>query len=104
MLMKDHLGMLAEKHWTTYRPKMVAHLRKVGALKDALTWATDQTEKDLISTLRHSAQETAARERAMTNILLPPEREVPILSQDLMPFPQPPISSYVTEKSSEEEI
>jgi len=76
-------GILAEKHWREFRPKMVAQLQAEGRLMEAL-WEAQETTLDEMETLTRTlerdqqmtpeqAQATAWELIREKYILLPPE-------------------------------
>ena len=76
-------GILAEKHWREFRPKMVARLQAEGHLMEAL-WEAQETTLDEMETLTRAlerdhqmtpeqAQATAWELVREKYILLPPE-------------------------------
>lgn len=76
-------GLMAEKHWREFRPKMVAELEAKGQLHEMLLAAEDQTEAELDDLRRHLMQgglsPQAAHDRAWEivrerYIFLPPEQ------------------------------
>ena len=50
-------GLLAEKHWRTWLPRMVAELERTGRLHEMLLEAEEKTEADLDSLRRHFIQQ-----------------------------------------------
>ena len=50
-------GLLAEQHWRTWLPRMVAELEQTGQLHQMLLEAEAQTEKELDSLRRHFIQQ-----------------------------------------------
>lgn len=54
-------GQMAEKHWRTFRPKMVAELPAQNQLQAMLLAAADQTEMELDQLRRKLIQQGATR-------------------------------------------
>ena len=50
-------GLLAEQHWRTWLPRMVAELERTGRLHQTLLEAEAQTETELDSLCRHFLQQ-----------------------------------------------
>lgn len=88
------LAMEALTSWTECRPKMVRFLRKNGILKEALLLADKKAREETMERVRHGEAPAQAKDAAlMTYIYLPPEKDVPILPTDQMPFEQPEITT-----------
>ena len=77
-------GMMAEKHWREFLPKMVAELEATGQLQPMLLEAEDKTEGDLDSLRRHFIEQGLTPQQAHDQaweivreryIFLPPETE-----------------------------
>lgn len=77
-------GLMAERHWREFRPKMVRELEETGRLEEALHEAQERTLDDLLTLETALAAQglttQQARDRAWEMvrekyILLPPEDE-----------------------------
>ena len=77
-----HYGLLAEKHWRTWLPRMVAELQAKGLLREMLREAEEQTAKEMESLRCHflgqglTAQQAHQRAWEIVReryIFLPPE-------------------------------
>jgi len=75
-------GLMAEKHWREFRPKMVAELEAQNQLQAMLLTAEEQTEMELDQIRRKLIQEGLTSQQAHDQawemvrekyILLPPE-------------------------------
>ena len=82
MIPLTHYGLMAEKHWRQFCPKMVAELEAKGDLYPMLLDAENKTEEELDSLRRHFLQEGLTPQQAQDRaweiareryILLPPE-------------------------------
>ena len=77
-----HCGRTAEKHWRTFRPKMVAELEAKNELQAMLLTAEEQTEMEMDQIRRKLIQQGATPQQAHDQaweivcqryIFLPPE-------------------------------
>lgn len=77
-----NLGLMAEKHWREFRPRMVAELEAKDRLKAALVEAQEQTATDLQRLTRQFVRQGQTPQQAHDQawelvkekyILLPPE-------------------------------
>jgi hypothetical protein len=97
-------GAMAKSHWETFRPRMVAHLKKEGVYHDALVNAQEQATAQIGEQVSKRGNDLeSAREAALQMfVLLPSEAEEPILPADRMPFsqPEPTTISPTTTKSA----
>ena len=75
-------GLMAEKHWRDFRPKMVAELEAKGLLRAMALEAEEKTEAELDSLRRHLIQQGLTPQQAHGRaweivreryIFLPPE-------------------------------
>ncbi len=81
-----NLGLMAEKHWREFRPRMVAELEAENRLKAALLEAQEQTAADLQRLTRQFVRQGRTPQQAHDqawelvkekHILLPPEEPLP---------------------------
>ncbi len=81
-----NLGLMAEKHWREFRPRMVAELEAENRLKVALVEAQEQTAADLQRLTRQFVRQGLSPQQAHDQawelvkekfILLPPEEKLP---------------------------
>jgi hypothetical protein len=79
-------GLMAEKHWRVFRPRMVAELEAKGLLHEMLLTAEDQTEMELDQIRRQLMAQGLTPEQAHHQaweqvreryIFLPPETPSP---------------------------
>ena len=77
-------GLMAEKHWREFRPKMVKELEAKGTLQEMLFAAQDKTEDEMDEIRRKLIQQGLTPQQAHDQawemvreryILLPPEDE-----------------------------
>ena len=76
-------GLMAEKHWREFRPKMVTELEMTGRLHEMLLEAEEQTDKELDQIRRQLIQQGLTAQQAHDRawemvrekyIFLPPEK------------------------------
>lgn len=83
-------GRMAQRHWETHRPRMVAHLKQTLMYHQALLNAQERTRDLVTAEVRRGNDVDSAREMALAMfVLLPSEAELPTLPADRMPFSQP---------------
>lgn len=75
-------GLMAEKHWRRFLPRMTAHLEATGRLQTMLLEAEERTEAEMDDLRRHFQQQGLTAEQAQHRawevvleryIFLPPE-------------------------------
>ena len=75
-------GLMAEKHWRTFLPKMVTELEKTGCLQELLLEAEEKTESEIDQLRRHLLEQGLTPQQAQDRaweivreryIFLPPE-------------------------------
>ena len=64
MKLLSQYGLMAEKHWREFCPKMVAHLEAKGCLHEMLLEAAQKTESDLEELRRHLIQQGLTPQQA----------------------------------------
>lgn len=81
-----NLGLMAEKYWRAFRPRMVAELEAENRLRPALVEAQEQTAADLQRLTRQFTRQGLTSQQAHDQawelvkgkyILLPPEENLP---------------------------
>ena len=84
-------GRRAKAHWEEHRPRMVAHLKKMGVYLDALVNAQNLARDQIARLVSDQGMEINQAKELVLNdlVFLPTEEEEPILPPDRMPFSQP---------------
>ena len=80
----------AKRHWEKFRPSLVKFLKEKKVLRQALRRAEENTRMMFGDWVRRGMNPwEAQREATIYFLLLPDEKEVPILHPDQAPFGQP---------------
>jgi len=83
-------GIEALRHWKKHRPKMYAHLEKLGLLEQAALDAQERSGEAILDLLQEAVPIEQAKELILPRLIyLPSEEEEPTLPPDRMPFSQP---------------
>ena len=80
------LGELAKKNWKEARPEMYRDLEQAGNLDKALLWAQEKATEELVLLIQQGVPHFMAQELATQKLMLPTEKEQPILNPDEEPF------------------
>ncbi len=87
--MLTRYGLMAKESWAEDRPKMYRRLEKAGSLLMALENNQQLAKAEKAALVRRGTPPEIAEEIVLQKyILLPSEKEQPVLSADQMPFIQ----------------
>jgi hypothetical protein len=81
-----YLGIKAETHWRTNRPKMCQALKAAGLMDKAVAWVNRRAVDEMVWLMRRGPPWWSAEEVALAKFLFPSEEEQDTLTQDQMPF------------------